>query len=121
LFAQFLKLKSEGKTKEAQVLLDSLDEFKGAGKNQTDQILKMKLEPIYKARVEAAGLPGEIGVKKLAELDRMEQEILRGAKPTGGSATPLPANASPANLTVGTVYQTAKGPAKWTGTGFTPV
>jgi hypothetical protein len=121
LFAQFLKLKSEGKTKEAKVLLDSLDEFKGAGKNQTDQILKMKLEPIYKARVEAAGLPGEIGAKKLAELDRMEQEILRGTKPAGGSATPLPANASPANLNVGTVYQTAKGPAKWTGTGFAPV
>ena len=121
LFAQFLKLKSEGKTKEAQRLLDSLDEFKGAGKNQTDQILKMKLEPIYKARVEAAGMPGEIGAKKLAELDRMEQAILRGANPAGGSATPLPANASPANLTVGTVYQTAKGPAKWTGTGFAPV
>jgi hypothetical protein len=78
LFAQFLKLKSEGKTKEAQVLLDSLDEFKGAGKNQTDQILKMKLEPIYKARVEAAGMPGEVGAKRLAELDRMEQTILRG-------------------------------------------
>jgi len=121
LFAQFLKLKSEGKTKEAQMLLESLDEFKGAGKNQTDQILKMKLEPIYKARVEAAGMPGEVGAKRLAELDRMEQAILRGSNPTGGSAVPLPANASPANLTVGTVYQTAKGPAKWTGTGFTPV
>jgi hypothetical protein len=87
LFAQFLKLKSEGKTKEAKMLLDSLDEFKGAGKNQTDQILKMKLEPIYKARVEAAGLPGEIGVKKLAELDRMEKEIIRsmgGQSPQAG-------------------------------------
>jgi len=37
----------------------------------------------------------------------------------GGSA--LPANPSAANLTVGTVYQTARGPAKWTGTGFSPV
>jgi hypothetical protein len=85
LFAQFLKLKSEGKTQQAQMLLDSLDEFKGAGKNQTDQILKMKLEPIYKARVEAAGMPGEIGAKRLAELDRMEREILRGS---GGGGTP---------------------------------
>jgi hypothetical protein len=87
LFAQFLRLKSEGKTKEAQMLLDSLDEFKGAGKNQTDQILKMKLEPIYKARVEAAGMPGEVGAKRLAELDRMEREILRGSG-GGGGATP---------------------------------
>jgi hypothetical protein len=85
LFAQFLKLKSEGKTQQAQMLLDSLDEFKGAGKNQTDQILKMKLEPIYKARVEAAGMPGEVGAKRLAELDRMEQTILRGS---GGGGTP---------------------------------
>jgi hypothetical protein len=87
LFAQFLKLKSEGKTKEAQMLLESLDEFKGAGKNQTDQILKMKLEPIYKARVEAAGMPGEVGAKRLAELDRMEQAILRGGGGGGGTPT----------------------------------
>jgi hypothetical protein len=37
------------------------------------------------------------------------------------SAIPLPENASAKNLVVGTVYQTAKGPAKWTGTGFMPI
>jgi hypothetical protein len=87
LFAQFLKLKADGKEKEAKNLLDSLDAFRGAGKNQTDQIMKMKLEPIYKARVEAAGMPGGIGAAKLAELDRMEQDILRSAGGGGGSFT----------------------------------
>jgi hypothetical protein len=47
----------------------------------------MKLEPIYKARVEAAGMPGGIGAAKLAELDRMEQDILRSAGGGGGSFT----------------------------------
>lgn len=84
LFANFLRLKSEGKEAEAKVLLDSLEQFRGAGKNQTDQILKMKLEPIYKARVDAAGMPGEIGANKLRELDAMEQKILRDAGITGG-------------------------------------
>ena len=50
--------------------------------------------------------------------------IMAGSKAAGdGKAvgTPLPPNASAKNLTVGTVYQTAKGPAKWTGTGFMPI
>jgi hypothetical protein len=40
-----------------------------------------------------------------------------GGAPTGGAA-PLPPNPTPDKLTVGTVYQTAKGPAKWNGKGF---
>jgi hypothetical protein len=50
--------------------------------------------------------------------------IMSGSKPEGGgkgAGVPLPPNASAKNLTVGTVYQTAKGPAKWTGTGFMPI
>jgi hypothetical protein len=49
---------------------------------------------------------------------------LENAESGGGGkneATPLPENASAKNLVVGTVYQTAKGPAKWTGTGFMPI
>jgi hypothetical protein len=47
---------------------------------------------------------------------------VRGGAPAGGpSGAQLPANASADNLKVGTVYQTARGPAKWTGTGFTPI
>jgi len=38
------------------------------------------------------------------------------AAPSG--ATPLPPSPTPDKLTVGTVYQTAKGPAKWNGKGF---
>ena len=47
---------------------------------------------------------------------------VRGGAPAGGpSGAQLPANASANNLKVGTVYQTARGPAKWTGTGFAPI
>jgi hypothetical protein len=50
--------------------------------------------------------------------------IMAGGKPGGdgkGAGAPLPPDASAKNLVVGTVYQTAKGPAKWTGTGFMPI
>jgi hypothetical protein len=44
---------------------------------------------------------------------------------TGGGATtsaqPIPAGAGPKDLTAGTVYQTARGPAKWNGKAFDPV
>jgi hypothetical protein len=71
----------------------------------------------------ALALPaGKLRDERMAGLREMEKKLKGGGGgATGGSATPLPANASPANLTVGTVYQTAKGPAKWTGTGFSPV
>ena len=37
------------------------------------------------------------------------------------AATPIPAGAKPSDLNVGTVYQTARGPAKWNGKTFDPV
>lgn len=43
-----------------------------------------------------------------------------GAK-EGAAAVPIPPNATEDTLKVGTVYQTAKGPAKWNGKAFTPV
>lgn len=54
---------------------------------------------------------------------RIAQLARENAKEGGGTqaGTPLPPNASAKNLVVGTVYQTAKGPAKWTGTGFMPI
>jgi hypothetical protein len=36
-------------------------------------------------------------------------------------AKPIPAGAGPNDLSVGTVYQTARGPAKWNGKAFDPV
>jgi hypothetical protein len=54
---------------------------------------------------------------------RVVDRALKDAGESGGKneGTPLPENASAKNLVVGTVYQTAKGPAKWTGTGFMPI
>jgi hypothetical protein len=45
---------------------------------------------------------------------------ISGATPsaTPSGVTPLPPSPTPDKLTVGTVYQTAKGPAKWNGKGF---
>jgi hypothetical protein len=41
-----------------------------------------------------------------------------GAPSASSGVTPLPPSPTPDKLTVGTVYQTAKGPAKWNGKGF---
>ena len=37
------------------------------------------------------------------------------------AAQPIPSGAKPSDLSVGTVYQTARGPAKWNGKAFEPV
>ena len=55
---------------------------------------------------------------------QLARNIAKAESGEGGGkkdGVPLPENASAKNLVVGTVYQTAKGPAKWTGTGFMPV
>jgi len=49
------------------------------------------------------------------------REILGGSSAAAAGATPLPKNATEKDLVVGTVYQTAKGPAKWTGKVFMPI
>ncbi len=68
-------------------------------------------------------LAGEqMGQAKIAALRAEIAQISGGGSSgAGSSGTPLPANPSASNLTVGTVYQTARGPAKWTGTGFAPI
>jgi hypothetical protein len=64
----------------------------------------------------------EMGQAKIAALRAEIAQISGGGSSgAGSSGTPLPANPSASNLTVGTVYQTARGPAKWTGTGFAPI
>jgi len=57
----------------------------------------------------------DLGLKQIAAIDAEIAKL--GGRQVGN---PLPANPSAANLIVGTVYQTARGPAKWTGTGFSP-
>jgi hypothetical protein len=84
-------------------------------------------DPVWKAAQRA---------KDVAGMEQREDELVaremrpptagappvRGGVPAGGSSgAQLPANASASNLTVGTVYQTARGPARWTGTGFAPI
>jgi len=44
-----------------------------------------------------------------------------GIKSLASAAQPIPAGAKPSDLSVGTVYQTARGPAKWNGKAFDPV
>jgi hypothetical protein len=59
---------------------------------------------------------------KQQQIDAIDKQILTSSGYRGPAAiAPLPANPSISNLTVGTIYQTAKGPAKWTGTGFMPI
>lgn len=58
--------------------------------------------------------------RKAAEYTQ-QLEKLGGAGGGASVGIPLPPNASAKNLVVDTVYQTAKGPAKWTGTGFMPI
>ena len=45
----------------------------------------------------------------------------QGLNALPAAATPIPAGAKPSDLNVGTVYQTARGPAKWNGKTFDPV
>ena len=61
--------------------------------------------------------------RKAAEYTRQLEKLggISGAGGASNAGIPLPQNASAKNLVVGTVYQTAKGPAKWTGTGFMPI
>ena len=93
---------------------------KAQGKDKVDPYTTELMKKIADAEVAAAGMPGEIGKQKRAELAELKRQAgISGGAQTGG--VPLPANATEKNLTVGTVYQTAKGPAKWTGTGFAPI
>jgi hypothetical protein len=62
---------------------------------------------------------GNVEMKGQKEkIQALEKELFGGSSET---ATPLPANASEKTLVVGTTYQTAKGPAKWTGKEFMPI
>ena len=49
------------------------------------------------------------------------KDLMSSNKSKATGAQPLPANATPKDLVVGTVYQTARGPAKWDGKQFMPI
>lgn len=93
LFAQYLKLKADGKTKEAQMLLSSLDEFKGAGRNQEDTMAKQ----LAKAKVEIASsmTPQKMKDEQLAGIAALEKQLGIGGSGGGagrGAEQPTPAH-----------------------------
>jgi hypothetical protein len=56
----------------------------------------------------------------IADLNRT-YGVSGGINTLPSAAKPIPAGAGPNDLSVGTVYQTARGPAKWNGKAFDPV
>jgi len=79
---------------------------------------KKQLDQLAEAKVKNAGVPGGAIPGQAEKLDALERQLM-GVR--GGAAIPLPANASEKTLVAGTTYQTAKGPAKWTGKEFMPI
>jgi len=59
--------------------------------------------------------------KELADLDRDMGINSGGINTLPAAGIPIPTGAKPSDLSVGTVYQTARGPAKWNGKAFDPV
>jgi hypothetical protein len=120
--ATYTGLLAQKKPKEAEEYLERMSRIKRGG-DKAEPLDAAMAKQYAESYAAALALPaGKLRDERMAGLREMEKKLKGGGGgATGGSATPLPANASPANLTVGTVYQTAKGPAKWTGTGFSPV
>jgi len=124
-------------TPDRQLYSSLVDKFKGdnvaaynewakmTAKGKLPPGVKVGLEANARRRAEILGspMPSEMKTEQLAALDAEDNRLLGASAAGSASSTgvPLPANASASNLTVGTVYQTARGPAKWTGTGFTPI
>ena len=126
-------LTQEGKTAEADKLTaeanDMLSIISGGAATAAERNDIKALENYQSSiRKELDGLTikPERRAQLEAQLDQSRERMLKLAGVTEGAATstgatPLPANPTPSNLKVGTVYSTSKGPAKWTGTGFAPV
>jgi hypothetical protein len=133
LMAKSREMREKGNIKEADALAaraNDLMTFKGgagaAGAERNDIKATETLLKNQQAIISdplSSKTDKEEARRKSAEYTR-QLEKLGGIAGAGGASdvgTPLPQNASPKNLVVGTVYQTAKGPAKWTGTGFMPI
>jgi len=63
----------------------------------------------------------ELYDKAIIDLDKTFGISGGGINTLPSAAKPIPAGAGPSDLNVGTVYQTARGPAKWNGKAFEPV
>jgi hypothetical protein len=117
--AKYMGMVAKNQMKEAEEYLSRISKIKGGA--GTDR------NPTPTDRLRAAqSIMNDIdsSAEEKAMAKKEIAGIMAGSRPGGDqkeAGTPLPPNASPKNLVVGTVYQTAKGPAKWTGTGFMPI
>ena len=125
--AKYMGMLAKGQTKEAEDYLNTISKIKGggaagvgAGRNAIME-RRQEMKELESMAKNESGQFSEEDAKWAAS--RISQLARENAKEGGGApaGAPLPPNASPKNLVVGTVYQTAKGPAKWTGTGFMPI
>jgi hypothetical protein len=117
--AKYMGMIAKGQVKEAAEYLDRITKIKGGASGDRNPTPTDRLRAAQSIMTDIDSTPEEKAAAK-AEI----ANIMSGSKPSGEgkvAGTPLPPNASPKNLVVGTVYQTAKGPAKWTGTGFMPI
>jgi hypothetical protein len=133
LMAKSRELREKGNIKEADALAARANDLmtfrggSGAAAAERNDITAVKNEQTALLKeLENPVLPKDIRAAKQKQLDDtyVKLRALYGASGGEGAAKsgiPLPENASAKNLVVGTVYQTAKGPAKWTGTGFMPI
>lgn len=133
LMAKSRELREKGNIKEADALAaraNDLMTFKGgAGATGAERNDIKATETLLKNQQTIISDPlsskedKEEARRKAAEYTRQLEKLggISGAGGASNAGIPLPQNASAKNLVVGTVYQTAKGPAKWTGTGFMPI
>lgn len=117
--ATYMGMIAKGQTKEAEEYLARISKIKGGagGDRNPTPTDRLRAAQSIMNDIDSTAEEKAMAKKEIAG-------IMAGSKPTGESnaaGVPLPPNASAKNLTVGTVYQTAKGPAKWTGTGFMPI
>jgi hypothetical protein len=125
--AKYMGMIAKGQTKEAEEYLNTISKIKGggaagvgAGRNAIME-RRQEMKELESMAKNESGQFSDADAKWAAS--RIAQLARENAKEGGGKneGVPLPENASAKNLVVGTVYQTAKGPAKWTGTGFMPI
>jgi hypothetical protein len=117
--AKYMGMIAKGQVKEAEEYLSRISKIKGGSGGDRNPTPTDRLRAAQSILNDIDSTPEEKSMAK-AEI----ASIMSGSKPAGegkAAGAPLPPNASPKNLVVGTVYQTAKGPAKWTGTGFMPI
>jgi hypothetical protein len=117
--ATYMGMIAKGQVKEAEEYLSRISKIKGGSGGDRNPTPTDRLRAAQSIMNDIDSTPEEKSMAK-AEI----ASIMSGSKPAGegkAAGAPLPPNASPKNLVVGTVYQTAKGPAKWTGTGFMPI